>query len=798
MQAVLKQQRPIGRTPAMQQDCTSAQGADPEPSFTLGGRFSGGPPEEWHDALAAQHDDESPAVHISGCRTEARPGMFAGQAPAWRADSGGTLPARGQACTPAAIPSAVMQAGEACLSLSQQTELRDSAESSEATPASAAEGQSPCLEPETGLSAAHACSGARGEREETPFFTPMAAIPTFRLSQPAASSTATLSNLSRPFKHACSDNTPLLSSRGQMSAAQPQSRLSSLSGPYGLSLEGGLDQRTSLAERGDSSGLLDSAGAGGLRADGSPQCLPHTDSAAAWETAQQKSASKPPSTFCRGMDGTADGVSSISGSSSWQSDMADWGTPGRLSEAQSSAPAHSRAALGSAAACGAAEEDSASKPLGSMGCAWQSDMAERGSPERLPSFSEAQSSAPDHSTSVLGMPAGHVAAELAMMSMRSSRGGHTWSSDMADWGSPGGLLAPSEAQNAAPDYSRHAHGTPVVQMAAELAPMSARTVSSMGKCPTLHLPSRQLSQQVGSCSAVGNPQFVQLEEGIHPFSSARATCARPPVLPRAGDVHGSFSSALALCSPPLGLSERSHQSSLAAQSSAALLRCGPPYSTPQRDTSAQHFLAEGFSLTSSCASHSPKSPPARDCNSEALVQCSILLSAPKDAAGASLPEHTSVYCSLPGEGSQASNSPGDPPASDGMQRRMHENQDGVSMGPSQPYQTPAITNEHPQSEGSPGSHGRSSHGQCQTGRIVRSRASLSGARAGNWVWDSSFWEAPARALPGQAMPSPLEPCHDADSGLNITKDAGNGTADIASLEPASLPIPGEATSLPSP
>ena len=568
----------------MQQDSTSAQGADLEPSFTLCGSFSGGPPEEWHDALAAQHVDESPAVHISGCRTEARPGMFAGQAPAWCAGSGDTLPAQCQACTPAAIPSAVIQAAEAGLSLSQQTGLRDCAESSEAAASSAAEGRSPCLEPGAGLSAAHSCSGARGEREETPFFTPMAAIPTMRLSQPAASSTATSSNFSYPFKHACSDSTPLPSSRGQMSAAQPQSRLSSLSGPDDLSLEGGLDQRTSLAERGDSSGLLDSAGAGGLRADGSPQCLPHTDSAAACETAQQKSASKPPNTFCRGIDGTADGMSSISGSCSWQSDMADWGSPGRLSEAQSSAPAHSRGAHGSAAACGEAEEDSPSKPLSSTGCAWQSDMAERGSPERLPGFSEAQSSSPDHSTAALGNPAGHGAAELAVMSVRSSRGGHTWQSDMATWGAPGELSVLSEAQNAAPDCRRQAYGTPVVQGAAEMAPMLASTVSSMGECPTLDLPSGQLSQQVGSCSAAGIPQSVQLEEGVHPFSRARVTCARPSVLPRAGDGHGSYSSALALCSPPLGLSEQSHQSSMAAQSSAALLRNGPPYGTPQRST----------------------------------------------------------------------------------------------------------------------------------------------------------------------------------------------------------------------
>ena len=796
MQAVLKQQRPIGRTPAVQQDSASTQGAGPEPSFALGGSFSGGPPEEWRDALAAHHVDESPAIHISGCRTEARPGVFAGRAQAWRPGSGDALPAQCQACTAAATPLAAMQAAKARLNLSQQARLRDSAESSEAALSSAAEGRSPCIEPEAGLSAAHACSGARGGREETPFFTPMAAIPSFRLSQPAASSTATSSNFSRPFKHACPGNTPLPSSRCQMSAAQPQSRLSSLSGPDDLSLDGGLKQRTSLADRGDSSGLLDSAGAGGLRAYGSPQRLPHTDSAAACEDAQQKSASKQPSSFCRGMDGTADG---ISGSCTWQSDMADWGSPGQLSElseAQSSAPAHSRSSLGGAAACGEAKEDSPSKPLSSTGCAWQSDMAEWGSPERPPSFSEAQCSAPDHSTAALGTPAGHVAAELAMIYVRSSRGAHTWQSDMADWGSPGELSALSEAQNAAPDDSRQAFGTPVVQVAAELAPMSVGTVSSMGECPTPDLPGGQLSRQVGSCSAVGNPQVVQLEEGIHPFSSARAACASPQVLPRAGDVHGSYPPALDLCSPPLKLSEQFHQSSMAAQSSAALLQYGPPYGTPQRDTSAQHSPAEGFSFAGSRASHSPESSPARDCkHSKAPVQGSISSSAAQDATGASPPEHTRVYCSPPGEDSKASDSSGDPPAADGMQRRRHVHQDGVSMSPRQPYQSPAMTAEHPQSEGSPGLHGSSSHGQCQVGRIARSSASLSGARAGNWVCDSSFWEAPARALPGQAMPSPLAPCYDADSGLRLTKDAGNGTVGIASLEPASRPIPGEATSL---
>ena len=783
----------------MQQNSTSTQGAGPEPSFTLGGSFSGGPPEEWHDALAAHHVDESPAIHISGCRTETRPDGFAGRAPAWRPGGGDALPAQCQAGTATAIPLAAMQAAEAHLNLSQQTRLRDSAESSEAALSSAAEGRPPCIEPGAGLSTAHACSSARGEQEETPFFTPMAANPSFRLSQPTASSTATSSTFSRPFKQACSGNAPLPSSRCQMSAAQQQSRLSSLSDPDDLSLDGGLKQRTSLAERGDSSGLLDSARAVALRADGSPQRLPHTDSAAACEDAQQKSASKQLSSFCRGMDGTADSMSSIGGSCTWQSDMADWGSPGQLSElseAQSSAPAHSRASLGSAAACGEAEEDSASKPLSSTGCAWQSDMAEWGSPERPPSFSEVQCSVPDHSTAALGTPAGHVAAELAMISVRSSRGGHTWQSDMADWGSPGELSALSEAQNAAPDYSRQAFGTPVVQVAAELAHMSARTVSSMGECPTPDLPGGQLSQQVRSCSAVGNPQVVQLEEGIHPFSSARAACASPQVLPRAGNVHGSYPSALDLRSLPLKLSEQFHQSSMAAQSSAALLRYGPPYGTPQRDTSAQHSPGEGFSFAGSRASHSPESSPARDSkHSEAPVQGSISSSAAQDATGASPPEHTRVYCSPPEEDSKASNSSGDPPAADGMQRRRHVHQDGVSMSPRQPYQSPAMTAEHPQSEGSPGLHGSSSHGQCQAGRIARSSASLSGARAGNWVCDSSFWEAPARALPGQAMPSLLAPCHNADSGLRLTKDAGNGTVDIASLQPASRPIPGEATSL---
>ena len=147
-------------------------------------------PEEWHAALEMQPADASPALQLSGCWTEARPGMPSAvtrsqlRAPAWR-PAGGTAPGRLDSCAPVNTLTAAPRAP----SLQPQGSHCDRG-SSDAEHGRAHDASSVCLEAGMSTSpqprmpelatAGHAglpSSRASSEREQTPFFTPGAALP---------------------------------------------------------------------------------------------------------------------------------------------------------------------------------------------------------------------------------------------------------------------------------------------------------------------------------------------------------------------------------------------------------------------------------------------------------------------------------------------------------------------------------------------------------------------------------------------------------------------------------------------
>ena len=158
--------------------------------------------DEWHAALDVQPSEASPAVQLSGCWTEARPGMPSAvtrsqlRAPAWR-PARGAMPAHLQGCAPSALPSAVPHAANPQLQSSHSDQGSSEAEgrgpqaSSLACKTSGTVMSPLAWMPEVAASQAELPSSrASFKREETPFFTPVAALPKPEPRIPPCSSSA--------------------------------------------------------------------------------------------------------------------------------------------------------------------------------------------------------------------------------------------------------------------------------------------------------------------------------------------------------------------------------------------------------------------------------------------------------------------------------------------------------------------------------------------------------------------------------------------------------------------------------
>ena len=162
-------------------------------------------PEDWHAALQMQPAEASPAAQLSGCWTEARPGMPSAvtrsqlRAPAWR-PAGGAAPAQPQSCTPAKLCVAVPLAASPRPLYSQADSRASDADGGgphTAAPACLIAGTGaslPVQMPEVSSISTEdlQCTRPRAicEREETPFFTPGAALPESELLSPHNSSSA--------------------------------------------------------------------------------------------------------------------------------------------------------------------------------------------------------------------------------------------------------------------------------------------------------------------------------------------------------------------------------------------------------------------------------------------------------------------------------------------------------------------------------------------------------------------------------------------------------------------------------
>ena len=211
MQAMLKQPHP--GQPAAQQDSDPANSAmlDPESTCCTESSHSRDSlealQEVWHAALDVQPAEASPAVQLSGCWSEARPGMPSAvtrsqlRAPAWR-PAGSAMPAQLQRLAPSTVSSAVPHAASPQIPSSHGDRGSPEAEGGGRQAISLA-----CLESGTGMSPLArmpevAASQAKlpysrvlHEREETPFFTPVAALPKPEPQKAPCSSSAGTSRL---------------------------------------------------------------------------------------------------------------------------------------------------------------------------------------------------------------------------------------------------------------------------------------------------------------------------------------------------------------------------------------------------------------------------------------------------------------------------------------------------------------------------------------------------------------------------------------------------------------------------
>ena len=163
--------------------------------------------EVWHAALERQLTEASPAVQLSGCWTEARPGMPSAvtrsqlRAPAWR-PAGGAAPGQLQSCEPARDRSAVEHAPILHPLSSHSNRGSKDAEGAGAYAVSccldAGVSRSPELRMPELATAGHAglpSSSTSFEREQMPFFTPVAALQKTEPLRPQASRPANLSRL---------------------------------------------------------------------------------------------------------------------------------------------------------------------------------------------------------------------------------------------------------------------------------------------------------------------------------------------------------------------------------------------------------------------------------------------------------------------------------------------------------------------------------------------------------------------------------------------------------------------------
>ena len=146
-------------------------------------------PGVWHAALDVQPAEASPAVQLSGCWTEARPGMPSAvtrsqlRAPAWR-PAPSAAPAQLQSCAPSTVCSAAPHAASPSHKSSHSDQglsggEGDGQQAISIAPLESRTGMSPLAwRPKVAASQAELhCSRAPREREETPFFTPVAALP---------------------------------------------------------------------------------------------------------------------------------------------------------------------------------------------------------------------------------------------------------------------------------------------------------------------------------------------------------------------------------------------------------------------------------------------------------------------------------------------------------------------------------------------------------------------------------------------------------------------------------------------
>lgn len=232
--------------------------------------------------------------------------------PAWR-PGGGHAPPQLQRQPSAITPAAQQARGQGGLGCTEAlAAARSGGEEGESSPAVR-------LEASTSSSAALQSGRAVFEREETPFFTPLAALPSFRFapasSAAAASSLSRLAPCSGPFDTAVQDgNVPAASSaRAQSQPLEPDA-----SGPIsGTELSPAADARAGKCNKSDAEG---SSASEELQETASPSC-----GNARKSSLHQISSNMQSEAGHSGVDAT-----SSSSGSAWPSDMADWGSPEAL------------------------------------------------------------------------------------------------------------------------------------------------------------------------------------------------------------------------------------------------------------------------------------------------------------------------------------------------------------------------------------------------------------------------------------------------------------------------------------
>ena len=222
LQAMLKQQQPSDmRSSATQQQLRPAKIKESSALQDASGDML----DKWHAAIETQPIEASPAIVLSGYWTEARPGMPSVvtrsqlRAPVWH-PPGGPMSGQLQHSTPAAPSSGLQRATSPYLNDECSSKRCPELKGPGASAASASPSPPTMRQHHSSASdVAHTCSSAGYEREETPFFTPLAALP-------AVVSTAALSaRPSRPMASLDPDDTGLQNGRQNLlSDVQVQSQ----------------------------------------------------------------------------------------------------------------------------------------------------------------------------------------------------------------------------------------------------------------------------------------------------------------------------------------------------------------------------------------------------------------------------------------------------------------------------------------------------------------------------------------------------------------------------------------------